>query len=211
LVKVVKLRKENLEVRCVDDSDTLIVATINPSKVDIYVPDTNEAPGFARVQLNSNEIEQAKETLVSKKPFFQLAPNQIRWAQTTVSITIKEEQVLKPHTIDSPSFGLLINQNLKEKYKVVIEDASTIKINSSFEILATSGAFLAYKNMTHQLILEIKDSHENPGVTQQEELIYNFPQEFVSTNEIKLGQPPVEVRFKLILRSTTAEPEGSSS
>jgi hypothetical protein len=210
-VKVVKLRKETLEVKCVDDSGTPIPATINPSKVDIYVPDTNEAPGFARIQLNSNEIEQAKETPVSKKPFFQLAPNQIRKAQTTVSITIKEEQDLKPHTIESPAFGLLISELLKENYDVKIEKESAIRIKGSFKILATSEAKRIYENMTHQVILEIKDNPKNPGEIQKQELIYNFPHESLRKNKIKLGQNPEVVHFRLIPRPTVDEPVVPSS
>ncbi len=211
LVKVVKLRKEILEVRCVDNSGTRIPAIIDPPKVDIYVPDTNEAPGFAQVQLNSNEIEQAKETPVSKTPFFPLAPDQIRWAQATVSITIKEEQVLKQHTIDSPSFGLLISELLKENYDVKIVKESAIRIKASFKILATSEAKRIYENRTYQVILEIEDNPENPGKIQQQELIYNFPHKFILTDEIKLGQTPEVVRFRLIPRPTVEEPGGSSS
>ena len=204
-VKVVKLRKDTLEVKCVDDSGTRINAAIDPPKVDIYVPDTNEAPGFAQVQLNSNEIEQARETPVSKKPFFQLAPNQIKLAQTTVNITIKEEQELKLLTINSPSFGLLISELLKEKYDVKIEKDSAIKIKGSFKIRATSEAKRIYENMTYQLILEINEKHEKPEEIQQQELIYNFPPEFLRTNKIELGQAPEVVKFRLIRRPTVEE------
>jgi hypothetical protein len=204
-VKVVKLRKKPLEVRCVDDSGTFIDADIDPPKVDIYVPDTNEASGFAQVHLSSAEIEQARETPVSKKPFFQLALNQIKKAQENVNITIRQKQALEEYTIAAPAFGLLVSQNLYKTYVVKIEDDSQIKISGPFKIKATSEAVLAYRKRTYQVILEIKDNPENPGEMQQE-LTYNFPHNFIRTKEIELFQPPVMVRFSLIPRPMVEEP-----
>ena len=213
-VKVVKLRKESLEVRCFDENGSPVPATSDPLNVDIYVPDTNVAYGFAQVQLNNTEIDDAREGPISMKPFITLAPEQIKWAEETVNITIREEQVFEKHLIKSPVLGYLLSDwllrdILSGKYEIEILNKSIVR--GPFEILATREAMNAYKNMTFQIILQIKDDHVKSEETHLQELFYNFPPKFIRTDQIRLEQPqPAVAKFKLILRSTTPESSGSS-
>jgi hypothetical protein len=60
--------------------------------------------------------------------------------------------------------------------------------------------------MPYQVILEIDDEDAKSTEPLRRELIYNFPDEYIRRDEIRLNQQPVTARFELIpLTSTEAQ------
>jgi hypothetical protein len=51
--------------------------------------------------------------------------------------------------------------------------------------------------MRYQVILEIADEDDKDEEARRT-VVYNFPEKYVSENEIKLNQPPVTAQFRLI-------------
>lgn len=198
-VNVVELVERALDIECFDENGApLEVASIEPSsKVVMFVPGDSRLK--ARVQLTPRDIEQARHSVVKKTPFVVLAEGQTRQASAPVEIKMPPEaDSLSEYLIDEAKLGFTLSANLQGKYKV---DVNYNEVVSPFTILATEEAKLAYESQPFQMTLYILDSDakKDPEEEQPRKVVYNFPEEFVRKNEIKLKNPqPAEAKFKLI-------------
>ena len=204
-VNVVQLVEMPLDVECLDENGTpLTVESIEPARVVMLV--TEDWLGNAEVQLTRSEKIQAKSSVIEKIPYITLPGGQIRQARTPVKITLPtQEDTLVPDRITSPTLGFTFSPTLQGKYKVELTNLNAVM--SAIAIRAAPEAKQAYENKIYQVILELRDSDKdaNPDEFQTRELIYNFPEEYVRSNEIKLDQPPVEARFRLIPLPSAAQ------
>jgi hypothetical protein len=214
-VSVVELQKKQVAVRCFDENQNLLKAAgIEPAQVEAFVPAERDGAALeARVVLSKREIEQAKLAAVEKMPCVELATGQTREAAAGVKITLpKEQQRLQEYLITSVRLGFSLSANLQGKYNVELVNPDAVM--GAVAIRATPEARRAYDNMRFHVILEIDDSDKDvqaappaavlrqqdvgegaPEVRRQ--LVYNFPQEFVRTDEIMLNQTPVQARFRV--------------
>jgi hypothetical protein len=74
---------------------------------------------------------------------------------------------------------------------------------SPISINATPEAKWAYENMAYQVRLEINDDDAKSTEAQRKPVVYNFPDEYVRRDEIRLNQQPVTAQFKLIPLSSS--------
>jgi len=198
-VNVVELVEKQLDIECFDESGApLEVKSIDPSKVDMYVPADSRLT--AQVKLTRTEIGQARSSVAVKTPFVVLA-GQTRQATTDVRIKMSPEaDLLSEHTITEAKLGFTLSVNLVGEYKPDVINYN--EVVSHFTILATPEAKQAYEDQPFQMTLYILDDDKNKGPeeVQQRGVFYNFPEEFVSKNEIKLKNPEqAEVaKFKLL-------------
>ncbi len=205
-VNVVELFEQALDIECFDENGALLeVASIEPSsKVVMFVPADSRLK--ARVELTPREIDQARLSVVKKTPFVVLAEGQTRQASAPVEIKMPPEaDSLSEYLIDEAKLGFTLSANLQGLYKV---DVNYNEVVRPFAISATEEAKLAYESQPFQMTLYILDSDAQKE-EQQREVVYNFPEEFVRSNKIKLNplQKPAEARFKLI---PLTSPETSS-
>ena len=200
-VNVVELVKKSLSIECIDEDGTsLKVESIEPSKVEMFVPDDRRT---AQVQLTSREIEQARLMPQTKRPYVELAEGQTREAPITVKIKMPpESNPLIEATIKSPRLGIALGLNIQGKYKVNVENLT--QVIGPISIRATPAAKQAYEGMRYQVILEIDDG-DAQSAEGRRELVYNFPEEFVRREEIRLYQPRVQAIFKLVPVSQEAD------
>ncbi len=210
-VNVVELEIKQLDIECFNENgDLLEVESIEPSsKVDMFVPADSRLK--ARVRLTPRDIEQARLSVVEKTPFVVLAPGQTRYAPKPVRIKMSPEaDSLSEYTIEEAKLVIAMSVNLLGIYDVEINYNYVV---SPFPILATLEAKQAYESQPVQMTLYIldEDAKRGPEVERQREVVYNFPEEFVRRNEIKLKNPqqPAEAKFKLIpLTSAKTPPAG---
>jgi len=198
-VRVVRLVKKNLTVMCVDEAqNTLNAAIAEPTQVDMFVPvDWGGEKLIAKVQLTRREIDQARLLAIEKVPSIELAIGQIREVTSAVKITMPpDEDLLADYTITTATLIFSLSANLQGKYRVVI--ANLDEVIRAITIRATADAKRAYEKMPYQVILEIKDEDAKSTEPLRRELIYNFPDEYLRKDEIRLNQQPVIARFKLI-------------
>jgi hypothetical protein len=209
-VSVVELQKKQLAVRCFDDNQNpLKVASIEPAQVEAFVPVEREGSALeARVVLGKREIEQAKLAAIEKTPWVELAPGQIREAAASVKITLpKEQERLQEYLITSVRLGFSLSSNLQGKYRVELVNPEVVM--GTVAIRATPEAKRSYDNVRYHVILEIDDSdRDSRGAELRRDLVYNFPTEFVRSDEIVLNQTPVQARFKLIPLASEAPVPG---
>jgi len=198
-VNVVELVEQELDIECFDESGVLLeVASIDPPKVDIFVPADSRLK--AQVRLTPKEIEQARLSVVVTTPFVVLAPDQKRHATTEVRIKMPPEaDTLSEYLVEEAKLGFTLSANLQGKYKV---DVNYNEVVRPFTILATEEAKLAYESQPFQMTLYILDSDARKGSEdeQRREVVYNFPKKYVRRDEIKLKNPQqvAVATFKLI-------------
>ncbi|MFB0551707.1 MAG: hypothetical protein ACETWQ_00200 [Phycisphaerae bacterium] len=210
-INVVELVKKSLDIECFNESGApLGVESIDPPKVVMAVPADSRLT--AQVRLTPRDIEQARLSVVVKTPYVILAPDQIRQAPTTVKIKMPSEaDSLSEHTITEAKLGIELSVNLQGEYKPdVINHNDVVR---PFTIQATLEAKQAYENQPFQMTLYILDGDEKKGPQEEQrrKVVYNFPEEFVRKDEIRLKSPqqPAEARFKLIrLTSAPTPPSG---
>ena len=209
-VNVVELVEKSLDIECVNESGApLEIESVDPPKVDMYVPVDSRLT--AQVRLTRRDIEQARLSVVVKTPYVVLATDQIKQASKSVKIKmLSEVDSLSEHTITEAKLGIELSVNLQGKYKV---DVNYNEVVRPFTILATPEAKQAYENQPFQMTLYIRDddAKKGPEEEQRRKVIYDFPEEFVRRDEIRLKNPqqPAEAKFKLIrLTSAPAPPSG---
>jgi hypothetical protein len=208
-VKVVGLVKKPLTIRCVDETqNTIKAAAVEPKQLEMFVPeDWSGEKLIANVQLTRREIDQARLSAVEKTPFIEPAAGQIRELQGTVKITMPpEEDLLADYTITTARLRFSLSPNIQGKYKVVVDNLD--EVIRTITIRATADAKRAYEKMPYQVTLEIDD--EDAGATEplRRNLIYNFPDEYLRKDDIRLNQQPVTARFKLIPLPAAETPPG---
>ncbi|MBN1392168.1 MAG: hypothetical protein JW947_05125 [Sedimentisphaerales bacterium] len=206
-VNVVPLDRKLLTIRCIDEAQNIIKnATIEPKQLDAFVPGNWSLEKLtATVQLTRREIDQAKVAAVEKTPVVELAPGQIRDLQRTVKIIMPpEEDLLADYTITSARLRFSLSPNIQGKYKVIVDNLD--EVIRTITIRATSEAKQAYEKMPAQVTLEIDDKDAASTEPLRKELTYNFPEEYVRKDEIRLNQQPVTARFRLIQLSPLETP-----
>jgi hypothetical protein len=105
-------------------------------------------------------------------------------------------------TIKVAKLGIALSPVLQGKYRVEIKNLP--EVIGQISIRATQAAKQAYESMRYQVILEI-DDEDTKSEEVRRELVYNFPEEFVSNDEIRLNQTRVAAVFKLVPLSTEVE------
>ena len=197
-VKVVKLVKRSLTVRCLDEDKILLKAESEPSKVEMFVPGDWEGEKLtAFVQLTRGEIDQARLAPVEKIPYIRLANDQTRDVPTTVRITTPpQEDPRNDYLITTATLGIALSPSLQEKYKVDVTNLDAVM--SAIAIKATPDAKRAYElQPIPTMTLYILDDDKKTTAEQRRKVVYNFPPEYVRRGEIMLNQQPVTARFKL--------------
>lgn len=198
-VNVVKLVERSLTVQCFDENRIPVkVESVDPPKVNMFVPEEwSREKLTANVQLTRRERDQARLSAVEKAPYIELAAGQIRELQRTVKITMPpDEDLLADYTITTARLRFSLSPNLQGKYKVVVDNLD--EVIRTITIRATADAKRAYEKMPYQVILEIDDEDAGSNEPLRRELIYNFPDEYLRRDDIRLNQQPVTARFKLI-------------
>jgi hypothetical protein len=200
-VNVVELSEKPLGIQCYDESGAplSVESIVEPSTVDILVPDSWPPGDKARVVLTRDEIEQAKDAPVKKKAEIILADGQIRESRTTVDVRIPpEEDRLKSFQDIPATIGYCFSENLQGRYRV--ELINRTQVMDLIAIRATLDAKARYEGQDEpKMILYIYDRDE--GKAQQEqgrEVHYNFPEDSFRKGDIALNQAPVIARFKLV-------------
>ncbi len=210
-VKVVGLVNRLLDVKCVDeDQNPISEATVEPAQVEMLVPeDWGAEKRVAEVFLTRRETQHARVSSVEEIPYIRLAAGQTR--QATQSVTVKlppEPDRLSNYTITKTTLSIALSQTLLGKYDVKVTNME--EVLSYIAIKATPEAKQAYEMQslplrTLYILDEDRDATEEP----KREIYYNFPEEYVSTGEIKLNQQPVIARFKLIPISSSEASKGT--
>jgi hypothetical protein len=198
-VKVVGLVKKPLTIRCIDETqNTIKAAAVEPKQLEMFVPeDWSGEKLIANVQLTRREIDQARLSAVEKTPFIEPAAGQIRELQMTVKITMPpEEDLLADYTITTARLRFSLSPNIQGKYMVVVDNLD--EVIRTITIRATADAKRAYEKMPYQVTLEIDDEDAASAEPLRRNLIYNFPDEYLRKDDIRLNQQPVTARFKLI-------------
>ena len=210
-VNVVKLEKKLLEIECVDENGAPVkVASIEPQKVEMYVPADSRLK--AQALLTSRDITQAKLSVAVVFPYVELAPGQTRTASDSVKIKMSPEaNSLTEYPIDA-TLGITLGMNLVGEYKPEIPTSNYNNL-VSFSIFATAAAKDAYENQPYQITLNILDSDAEQGPEKElrREVVYNFPEESVSKNEIRLKGEPGTAVFKLIPLSPAKSPTNGTN
>ena len=205
-VKVVKLVKKSLEVKCVDENMTDVKAqTIQPAKIDMYVLKEWEGEKLvAYASLTNTETQQARIDNIEKTPFVELALGQIRPSPVDVKIKLPEtEKELQSYEINPCTVGFVFTQNLAGMYEVELINKPEM---ASVAILATLEAKRAYELQPFQIQVNILEEDVKNTGTLTKTPIYNFPEKFVRRDEIKLKQLTVQqAQFRLIPKKKLTE------
>jgi hypothetical protein len=187
-VNIEQLVEKELPIQCINKDSAPLKATCEPSLVKIFVRKEYNVES-ATVVLSPQQIETAGKEPVSAIPYVDLGVAGVkRKAPNPVQIKLQtEEQQLTPHRfITSKSIGIVMSQDLRERFKVTIENET--KARETTTIYATAEAFKAYEEMTYPLEIEIKPSDVSVlSQIQLKKIIYNFPPEYVRKREIKLA------------------------
>jgi hypothetical protein len=207
-VNVVKLEKKLLDIDCFDDNGVpLNVESIDPPKVEMYVPEGSRIKAQAR--LTNININNARTSGTEVVPFIVLEGQRRNFTGTVKVKMSPKADSLTRHSITA-SVGFQFSKNLLGRYDVDIENITQVV---TFFILATPDAKNAYESRNFMVTLEILDEDEKkpPDTIHSREVIYNFPPEYLEKNEIKLEGEPVVARFKLIpLRSAENPASGTN-
>ena len=203
-VNVVKLEKKPLDIECVNENGVPVkVKSIDPQKVEMYVPVDSRLK--AQALLTSRDITQARASVAVVFPYVELAPGWTRQASTSVKIKMSPEaDSLDEYPIDT-TLGIQSGMNLVGEYRLVVDNYNDLV---SFVIFATPEAKDAYESETFPITLNIldEDIKKGPGVDQRRDVVYNFPEEFVQKNEIRLKGEPETAEFKLKPLSSAETP-----
>lgn len=193
-VNVVELVQKPLPIECVDEEGSSITPeSIDPSTVRMYVP---ESCRKATVQLSRREIKDAKSKQIDKRPYVLLTPDQRRPAPNTVKIKLAEdESPLSEGTIQIAKLAIAMSPEMIGKYRIEFENLPNMI--GPIKIRATAAAKERYQNMPHHVRLELDEDDAGPQ-PDPKALVYNFPEEYLRSNEIELAQPIGEAKFKLI-------------
>jgi hypothetical protein len=177
-VRVVKLEEKSLKVRCTDEDGAIIKdATIDPTHVTMFVPGGWEGDRLtAFVKLSPAEIEQARVGPISGRAQVELAPGQIRRANTTVRIRLQPggPADLTERTITGANLAIALSVNLLGDYDVEVTNRSDVV--RPFQIRATEEAKDAYQKQPFQMTLYILDEDKEAQGEQPREVVYNLPE-----------------------------------
>ena len=198
-VNVIELVKKTLTVKCFDETGNEIkTKAIVPAQVEMFVPSDWEGEKLiADVVLSPLEESQAIAA-ITKVPYIEFGDEK-RSASRPVKITTSpQEDRLGDYTITMVTLKFSLSSVLQGKYGVQVSNLD--QVIGPIAIRATPQAKRAFENQPYHVRLEIDDS--DAAVTEEirREIVYNFPEEFVRKNEIRLSQnqQPEAARFRLI-------------
>ena len=196
-VNIVELVSKSLEIEFFDENGIPVtVESKIPDKVDMYVPKDSRLK--AQVRLTASEIRQARLSGASVIPRIELAPGRIQQAPSRVTIKMSPEADPLTEYPIAATLGITLGLNLVGEWKPEIPTSSYNNL-VSFSIFATAAAKEAYESQEFQITLIIPDDYaKRPNEELRREVVYNFPEEFVRRNEIRLKGEPEEAQFKLI-------------
>jgi len=194
-VRIDRLVRRSLPVRCVDSNDmTIEGAVAEPDKVDLYVPADWGQPAY--VKLAPEEIVQAATKPVTKRPYIALDGQRREASQEVAISTLADLNRLKDYTIKTVRPAILISENMQCRYEVRLDKPEDLY--RFVEIRATEQAKNTYETMRYQVILEIDEGDTKSTGPQQKLLIYNFPERYLRSNEIEAKYPAAMIRFTLV-------------
>ena len=110
---------------------------------------------------------------------------------------------MSDYTLTAATLGIILSENLQGKYKVRIENLE--ELIRTVSISASPEAKQAYDKMLYQVILEIDDSDKDSEGPLRREVVYNFPDEYVRADEIRLDQQPAVAVFRLVAPAAEQE------
>jgi hypothetical protein len=206
-VDVAKLVERPLTVRCIDESgNSQKYESIDPSTVNALVPsDWGLDKLIAQVKLTRDEIDEARTTPIKKKPFVELADEQIRELATTVTIKLPpKEDPLSVKRVEDATLVIAMSPTLLAKYYVEVTNLPNVL--NPIAVRATNEAKQAYEEQQlPQMTLYIFDSDTEKGQDQRKKVHYNFPEKYVRSGEIELIGEPATAEFRLIPRPSAAD------
>ncbi|MEN6385380.1 MAG: hypothetical protein ABFD79_09290 [Phycisphaerales bacterium] len=191
-IKVISLKEKTIPIKCVDESENEIPgAKMTPDIITIFAPDQITE---AKIKLASSvERKQARGAPVTKKPYIELAKNEIRFSDTEIKVELPPGEDMKPYTING-TLGYIFSANLAGKYEVEFIKRPEI---GSIPILAAPEAKEAYSQTQFKVLLKIQDDDVGKDEVTRE-LSYNFPQQYIREDKIRLKGEPAEAKFRLI-------------
>lgn len=204
-VNIEQLVEKELPVKCVKKDNAPLTASVDPATVKIYVRKGYPVES-ATVVLTPQLIEAAQKEAVSMTPYVELGVAGVkRTAANPVQIKLQTDEQLTPNRfITSKPIGIIMSQDLRERFKVTIVNET--KARETTTIYATAEAFKAYEDMTYPIQIEIKPSDSILSQVQLKKIIYNFPPEYVRKAEIKLADQldrQIEIKIEPINPSPT--------
>ncbi len=202
-VKVTALTDTVLNVECRDEAGKPLQAlSIIPPQVSIPVPSGWIGP--AGVNLNPQEVTQAKSSAIEKVPFIKLRDGQIRNSKETVKVALVTTQKSLPDATIPASVGFVYGSNIQGLYKAELLNQQEL---ASVNIQATEEARKAYEQEPFHILLYITDRDvTNLDEEKTKKVVYSFPEQFVRTGDINLKGEPASARFKLIPLNPPASP-----
>lgn len=196
-LNVIRLAEKSLNVKCFDEKGTkLKIENIEPASITMPVPEKwRKNQLIAHVLLNSSEEQQARQFAITKIPYIKLG-KQIVNAPVNVKIKLLPmEKKLEDHTITSANIVYVLSPNLMGRFKIDLRNEPELSV---IKIKATPAAQNAYEQQDFKMLLYIFDDDEKKKEDIRRKVVYNFPEEFVRKNEIRLNGPEVDARFKLV-------------
>jgi hypothetical protein len=207
-VDIVELVKKSLDIEFFDENGVPVeVQSYDPEKVDMYVPKDSRLK--AQVRLTASNINQARLSKAVVFPYVELSPGRRRNSTTPVRVKMSPEaDSLGEYNIEDAKLGITLSMNLVGEWKVEVNYNEVVR---PFSILATVEAKNAYENQEFQIYLIIPDDYaKEPDKEQRRDVVYNFPEEYVRENKIRLKNPEQKAiaKFKLIPPKSAETPAG---
>jgi len=196
-VKIEKLVKKTLMIQVRDEDGVALKAkTIEPAEtIEMFVhSDWFDDKLKAYVTLTGPQVLKARRGYVSGVPYVKLNNGTIREAPRC-NITLPPTAQALANKPQYLRIGYIGSKELLGKYEVKLlnEDEFTRKT----DIMATDKAHAAFDKIQYQVLVEI---HDNDIAKEkiEREVIYNFPPEYVKSNEIELNEEHRIAKFKLV-------------
>jgi hypothetical protein len=209
-VRITELVEQQVQVQTIDENGNLIEnADLEPDRISMFAPDYGtRKPSIVKIMLTPSQIADARlNPPVVKKPYVMILGHQKK-ADTDVSVTINKQEIpLQDHIISRPTLGFVFTESMAGRYGGACENATEM---TSVIIQATAEAAQAYENQPYKLILYILDEDKREDKIIERPVIFNFPQEYVRTGQIKISpnQSPIIAKFRLIELSGPVTPAG---
>lgn len=202
MVDVQQLVEKELTVQAVDENRSVLLhESIEPARVSMYVPAEWSGDMLkAYLELTPAQQQRARETSVMGKPYIRLyagGEERKRFASIRVEVKLlSAEQRLLDKPLQ-PRIGFIFSSNLQGKYTAELLPESESDFRT-INLQATEEAFNSYRNTPYQVLVEVRDGDANIDGDIPREVIYNFPQDYVRKNEIRITpQSPQRVIFRL--------------
>ncbi len=190
-VKVEKLVNKQVKVLCVNEHN-LIEDNVNiePTFIDMPVRDYWSGDRLTSfVKLSPSQLSQLGTKPVTATPYVEIDPKRFIHSDRAVVITGSMESKTKiAYALPGPRIGFSLNQNITDKYNVIITQKSD-SLNT-LQYMATETASEAYKKANYHVLVEIQEADIKPDTDGKplpftKDVIYNFPQEAVRKGEIE--------------------------